>query len=263
MSFRFEYSADQIPGARDYQQDSYAIRAWNADGTTGPDSTLLLVLCDGMAGHPQGALASQLASQACLRALAEQPWKTDLRDGLNEANQALAAHVANNPDCRGMGTTLLAVRITGDRLHWISVGDTSLLLLRNGELSRLNADHSMKPVLERMVETGQLDAQDAAQDPKRHMLRSAVSGGDIRLTDLGALNSALQPGDQLVLCSDGMDTLDHGQIARLLNSNAHVDPATCIQAMMQAVRQAALPGQDNATALLVRLTPNASLKESR
>lgn len=255
MHFRIEYSARQMQGARDYQQDSYSVRAWDLEGTDAAQATLLLVLCDGMAGHPQGELASRLASQAWMHFMAHQPRSADLADALAAANRRLADHIADEPGSKGMGTTLLAVRISGDRLHWVSVGDTALLLLRDGHIKRLNADHSMKPVLAKMVEAKQMTAEDAAHDPKRHMLRAAVSGGDIRLTDLGTLDSALQAGDQILLCSDGMETLSINQIRQHLMAGTEQDADTSLNNLLQTIKDAAVPGQDNTTALLVRLLP--------
>ncbi len=115
----------------------------------------------------------------------------------------------------GMASTLVAVVIKKDTIQWISVGDSPLWLYSNGELSRLNADHSMKPILEEHVKLGKLTTEEAATHPDRNMLRSAVVGTYIKYIDQSLDALELSPGDIILSGSDGIETLSEAEISEI------------------------------------------------
>ena len=116
----------------------------------------VLLLADGMGGHVSG----NPASSTIIRTFAETypgtegPIPDRLHTCLNAANDALAAAIVENPALKGIGSTVVAVVISPHGLDWISVGDLPLWLFREGELRRLNADHSMASVLADLVAVG-------------------------------------------------------------------------------------------------------------
>ena len=171
------------------------------------------------------------------------------------ANNALSSAIDAHPALDGMGTTVVAAVISQRGLEWISVGDSPLWLFREGQLRRLNADHSMAAVFADLVAVGRMTQEEAATDPKRHALRSAVMGDDIHLIDVSSQPVALKRGDRVILASDGLLTLADDEIARILQTMQAAPLSEVSDALIQAVEDAAHPHQDNTTVLLY--TPDA------
>ena len=245
-----QYAADQIIGDRTEQQDAFAIHdEGQAENLSEPH--LLLVLADGMGGHTGGAVASLAAVEAFVEGYrqAEGAVMDRLREGLESANRALDDRIRQSPELEDMGCTLVGAAVTEAGIEWISVGDSPMWLVEDNALHRLNADHSMKPVLASMVELGELTAAEAANDGRRHILRSAVMGGEIELVDesdapvpLGAC--------RLILASDGLETLSEPDIAALAGDEVHDSPGGCVDDLLAAVSERAMPRQDNATVIV-------------
>src|SRR5690606_29113555 len=103
------------------------------------------------------------------------------------ANRCIAAQAAQDPSTRGMGTTLIVVVIDQARAHWLSIGDSLLLLWRGGTLACLNHRHSYAERLDRMVALGQISAADGKNHPDRHALTSCLNGEDIAQIDCPAV----------------------------------------------------------------------------
>lgn len=245
------FAARQIPGKREYQEDDYGLLDGRDLGLDGSEHTMLLV-ADGMGGHVGGATASGLLSKTFVEAYpqASGPIVDRLRDCLEAANKAITDAIAENPELESMGSTLVAAVVASEGLNWISVGDSPLWLFREGKLERLNADHSMAPVLADLVATGRMTEEDAAQDSRRHSLRSAVMGDDIHLVDVSSQPVAVQKGDRLLLASDGLMTLSDQEIEAILKETQDAPLEDSATALIQAVEDAEQPHQDNTTVLL-------------
>ena len=250
------FAALQIPGNRPYQEDDYGLLDGRDLGIDGNEHAMVLV-ADGMGGHVGGATASGLLCKTFVESYqrASGPIADRLRDCLADANAALADAIAENPHLMGMGTTLVAAVISQRGIEWISVGDSPMWLFREGRLRRLNADHSMASVFEDLVAAGRMSAEEAATDPKRHALRSAVMGDEIRLIDVSSQPVAIKKGDRLLLASDGLMTLDDGEIARILQHTRNATLEDSARALIEAVTAVEHPHQDNTTVLLY--TPEA------
>ena len=151
-----------------------------------------------------------------------------------------------------MGSTLLAVVFGDAGLSWVSVGDSPLFLFRAGRLYQLNEDHSLGALLDKLAADGEIDAAYAATHPRRHHLRSALTGGAIEHVDLNAGPVALESGDWVVLASDGVETVSHAAIADVLAAHAQGTPQALCRALTAAIAAAGNPYQDNATVLVVR-----------
>ena len=246
------FAALQIPGNRPYQEDDYGLLDGRDLGIDG-----MVVVADGMGGHVGGATASSLLCKTFVESYqrASGPIADRLRDCLADANAALADAIAENPHLMGMGSTLVAAVISQRGIEWISVGDSPMWLFREGRLRRLNADHSMASVFEDLVAAGRMTAEEAATDPKRHALRSAVMGDEIRLIDVSSQPVAIKKGDRLLLASDGLMTLDDEEIARILQHTRNATLEDSARALIEAVATVEHPHQDNATVLLY--TPEA------
>ena len=245
------FAARQIPGKREYQEDDYSLLDGRDLGLDGSEHTMLLV-ADGMGGHVGGATASGLLSKTFVEAYpqASGPIVDRLRECLEAANNAIADAIAENPELDSMGSTLVVAIVTGEGLRWISVGDSPLWLFREGQLSRLNADHSMAPVLAELVAAGRMTVEQAAQHPSQHSLRSVVMGDEMPLIDVSSRPVALEQGDRVVLASDGLLTLDEEEIADVLKKTRDAPLEDSAVALIQAVEGAEHPYQDNVTVLL-------------
>lgn len=241
-------AALQIQGGRDYQEDAFG----QVDGIDDRDDCCLLAVADGMGGHVGGDVASRIVVDTFLeiypRASGIPPER--LRSCLDAANVAITAAVADRPELDSMGSTAVVAAISGQELHWVSVGDSPMWIFRGGRLERINADHSMLPVLERMVEEGYMTEEEAARDSRRHMLRSVIIGDDIPHVDLSAEPVILEPDDRLLLASDGVLTLDERRIADILGRTHAATVQDAAEALIQAVEDAGHPRQDNTTVSL-------------
>jgi protein phosphatase len=246
----------QITGTRDYQEDSLAVQILATDGRA---DELLLVLADGMGGHAGGEVASrEVVEHFCAAYVNSFDSKSPgnipgaLGNSLNIANEALANTVADRPKLRGMGTTLIGCVIKEDQLYWVSVGDSPLWVCRDGMLQRLNADHSMVPLLDDMVRTGVMDREEALTDGRRNMLRSAVAGKMLELVDLCEQPWRLQAGDIVILASDGVETLAGDELVAVLNNPGDKSLQELAGDLMTSIEAIGHSGQDNASVILYR-----------
>jgi PPM family protein phosphatase len=173
--------------------------------------------------------------------------------GLEAANGAIAHTVAGNAALASMGSTLIACVLSADGLEWLSVGDSPLYLVRRAEIVKLNADHSMSPILDQMVADGRMTRAAADADNRRHMLRSAITGEEIELIDVSRAPLALAAGDVVILASDGIETLAEAVIADMTNAAlAGGDRAqTLADRLIEAIDNRRRPHQDNASVIVV------------
>jgi len=215
---------------------------------------LVAVLADGMGGHVGGALASRTVCDAFIKtvAQAENASRERLTQGLHASNAAIADQVAVDPILQGMGSTLVGALFGPPGLEWVSVGDSPLYLYRDGEIALLNEDHSLAPALDQMAAEGRLSVTEARNDPRRHLLRSAVTGEDLELVDLSRQPLPLQAGDCVLLASDGIHTLETHEIARVVSGYLDDGPQAVAEALVRTVEEVRDPHQDNITVLVVK-----------
>ena len=247
----------QIPGTRPCQEDNFRILAFREQDGAGCDA--LLVVADGMGGHRGGARASEVAVAAFGDRFVETAGGLDvrLRRALEAANAAVGA-AAVEPGCAGMGCTLVACAVAGDAWRWISVGDSVLWLLGDEGLRRLNADHSMRPVLEDLVALGRMTREELAADRSVHQLRSALMGEELTLIDEGAPPRRLRAGDRIVLASDGLETLTWDEVAQACA--AGTNPSDVVAELLRRVAAAGRSSQDNTTVVVYRHAPSGAIR---
>lgn len=257
----FEHALAATRGARDYQEDTAIYwpgglsgSAQTALASVPVNGSSVAVLADGMGGHAGGALASRMVCDEFLSVAVRYEGSANdrLLAALQAANDALAVKVSQNPLLSGMGSTLIGATFAPEGIQWVSVGDSPLFLFRRGEIALLNEDHSFAPEIDRLVTEGRLTADEGRRHPRRHMLRSAVTGDEIDLIDIASAPLALEPGDYVVLASDGIATLETGEIARIIQAYSGDGPQAIANAMIRAIEAMREPYQDNATVLVVR-----------
>ena len=168
-------------GQREFQEDAII-----ADFPLGTELGFA-VLADGMGGHAAGDIASKIVvtevfSELKLRSgdpkHMERHISKVLLDAAQTANDCVGAHSSCYPGTRGMGATLVAPVLMGDRLYWVSVGDSPLFLFRDGKLMQLNEDHSMAPQIDYLVRSGVMDPAVAMHHPDRNCLTSVLIGAN-------------------------------------------------------------------------------------
>lgn len=259
----FEHASRATKGARSYQEDTALFWSGRDASAAGSEpsvangTAVVAVLADGMGGHAGGALASRMVCESFLKAYAGQEGanRERLIGALGAANEAIAATVDANPMLAGMGSTLVGVTFGANGIEWVSVGDSPLMLYRRGEIALLNEDHSLAPELDRLAAAGAITEDEAKRDPRRHMLRSAVTGDDIDLVDLSRRPLKVEPGDYIILASDGLQTLESAEIERIVAAYADDGAMAVANALIRAVEALKDPHQDNATVIAVRLVP--------
>ena len=245
-------AGDQIQGDRDYQEDEFAITLLTGNRADG--DRLLLVLADGMGGHAGGKVASETVVQAFWDGF-RQP-ATDIAANLNAgvraANEAVRARQQADPALYEMGSTLVAALVRDEHLYWASVGDSLLWVFRKGRLTRLNEDHSMRPLLLGLVELGRMTKEEARHDPRVHQLRSVIMGDDIPMIDIAATGYPLEADDVVLLASDGLETLLEAEMEALLTQHGN-DAQALVRSLLEAVTEAGKAHQDNTTVLAYRV----------
>ncbi|MGD9802987.1 MAG: PP2C family serine/threonine-protein phosphatase [Hyphomicrobiaceae bacterium] len=256
---KFQHASRATQGARPYQEDASAV--WPGPDFVAPSNAaappegtaLVAVLADGMGGHAGGALASSTICSTFLASFAgtHGDGRARLKPCLAAANDAIGDKVSDNPQLAGMGATLVGVTIGDAGLSWISVGDSPMYLFRAGELVQLNEDHSLAPVIDHLVEQGRMSPEEARADPRRHYLRSAVTGDEIELVDAPERPLELAPGDIVVIASDGLHTLEPEAVRDIIASHASNGAAAIADALIQGVTDANEPHQDNTTVVVV------------
>ncbi len=256
MALQFDLAGDQIDGARDYQEDAFLItHLTDANG----NPSALVIVADGMGGHAAGNVASNMAVQAFNKHVSshypgKEPAKI-LHECVVKANDSIQATTEETPALSGMGCTMVAAILEGDKLWWASVGDSHVYLIRNKELIKKNADHSYGGFLDRMAAAG----KPVQPEPglARNMLMSALTGAEINEVDVSEEPLELQADDRILLCSDGMDSISTSNIIQHTESSD--SPKECSKALLDAVEKAAKPKQDNTTAVVVNITERADI----
>jgi protein phosphatase len=164
----------------------------------------LYAVADGMGGHNAGEIASELAMEELKKSAPKlasidtdsiQQW---MLDAITEANRAVFEASLRSEEMEGMGTTLTALVIRGNKAVIGHVGDSRVYLWRDCSLSLLSEDHSM---VNELVRLGQLTEEKAKHHPHKNVLSRAL--GVERTTTIDCFQLEVQPGDVFLLCTDG------------------------------------------------------------
>jgi PPM family protein phosphatase len=210
----------------------------------------LLVVADGMGGAKAGEVAAGLAVEH-LERLGGESSAAELTGAIEEANRAIRRLAEDDPERAGMGTTITAAMLgDGSVAEVLHVGDSRAYLLREGELRLLTRDHSM---VAELVDRGTLTPEEAETHPQRNVITRALGAEpEVRVDHL---QQELQPGDTLLLCTDGLSAhVPEAEIEAALNAAPSLDAA--VDALVALANEAG--GTDNVTVLLARVVPGGS-----
>lgn len=236
-------SRTDIGCLRDHNEDSLIV--------TPP----LFAVADGMGGHAAGEVASEIAVNVLAELAPAHPDPEALGRAVEEANRAIirAAHEGRGRE--GMGTTMTAAMLEGERLIIAQVGDSRAYLLHQGKLQQLTRDHSL---MADMIEAGQLTPEEARTHPNRSVITRALGSDPNTQPDLYEIN--VETGDRLLICSDGLsgmvpDADIESTLARIR------DPQRCAS---QLVNEAiANGGHDNVTVIVADVSGFAEVRRKK
>ena len=218
----------------------------------------LFAVADGMGGHEAGEVASELTIKTLEELAPNHPDAQALERAVEAANLNVLRAPSDGIGREGMGTTLTAAMVEGERLLIAQVGDSRAYLLHEGELQQLTRDHSLMMDL---IEAGQITPEQARVHPNRSVITRAIGSDPNMKPDIYELNIA--SGDRLLLCSDGLSTmLEDDEVQSIMRHTP--DPQQCASNLVDAALQAG--GYDNVTVVVVDVEGfkhNKIIKERR
>lgn len=244
------WAATDVGLTRDHNEDNFLV-----------DKKLkLFVVADGMGGHAAGEVASSVAVHEVRRVISEHrqiisdfmesgagPARVAVLELLDTAIRTACRTVfqqaEENPERKGMGTTLSFMIIAGDRGFIGHVGDSRVYRVRDGEVTQLTEDHSL---INELIKRGRLQPGDEFDSPYKNAVTRAV--GVYETVEGDTFDFEVLPGDNFLLCSDGLSCyLDDPITVRYATlDNIKASPAAFIDLANES------GGKDNITAIVVR-----------
>lgn len=246
------FSHAQHSGSQWEQQDAFGFsETETAQGGKG----FLAVIADGMGGHAHAREASRAAVDGFKNAYraksADEKIPAALHRSLRAANDAVLALAKELKAENNLGATLTAALIFEKNLYWIAAGDSRLYLLRNGQLTQLTTDHIYLNKLREEVAKGRMKKEEAENHPDREALYSFLGLRTLREIDAAKTPFSLNPGDRLLLCSEGVHrSLSASEIVQILSAGENANLADQVVEAVLAKRRFQ---QENVTALCVAL----------
>ena len=246
------------------------VRQNNEDNYLVLDSDRLYVVADGMGGHANGEIASRICVDAIAEAYSNQTFRETVREryrvlrreeGYNKpfaqyelvsaveyGNYAIFQIASRDPGLKDMGTTVVAMRIVGQRAYLASVGDSRIYRWREGSLAQLTEDHSLA---NEYVKLRLLKREDVSRFPYKNVIVRALGLGD--QVDVDTLWRRCRPGDRYMMCSDGLTDLVPDEEIEELMGDSESPEVACNELVELALRYG---GVDNVTVLCVWLGDN-------
>ena len=244
------------------QTDVGRRRKLNEDSILMDNESNLYAVCDGMGGHNAGEVASQMAIEALASFIQKShrekeitwPFGLDvnlsydgnrLKTAIRFANRKVLEATREKTEYEGMATTVAAVLVDGSSANLGHVGDSRVYLVRGGTIEQLTSDHSW---VNEQIQSGVISADQARSHPLRNVVTRALGGKPDLQVDMQV--HKIEPGDILLLCSDGLTTMiPDDDIARIVTeAGGEVEKAA--RALVAAAN--ARGGEDNITVLLLR-----------
>jgi protein phosphatase len=243
--------------------DAGRVRSHNEDSFEIDREHELFVVADGMGGHSHGEVASRMAVESIRRFVTEAEREKDatwpfpydprlqrhsnvLKAAVRLAHDQVLSAIRRDGNLYGMGTTVVGCLVQGSTVAVAHVGDSRAYRLHDGKLDRLTQDHTW---VNEQVVAGFLSEEQARDHPLKNVVTRALGGDSEVRVDVSEIE--LEPGDTLLLCSDGLTTmLDDPEIEEhlLAMENGDLDRA-CESLVSEANVRG---GHDNVTVVLVQ-----------
>ena len=243
--------------------DTGLVRSQNEDAIALSPAHGFALLADGMGGYNAGEVASRIAIGVTKSTLEDgfahmQPHPLDafrqrnkqlhqlVADAIQRANTAILDAAREEPEYKGMGTTLVAAVFRGDRLTIAHVGDSRAYRFRQGEIQQITRDHSF---LQEQIDAGLIDAESARFSQNKNLVTRAV--GVAAAMEVEIHDHQTKAGDIYLLCSDGLsDLLAAQEINEILETNQQSLDAAC-EALVRRANDNG--GFDNISVVLARV----------
>jgi len=242
--------------------DPGRVRDHNEDCIESRPGIGLFVLADGMGGYNAGEVASGMATSLIADGL-EEAWKPAdvqrlsreeskalseklIREQIGRANNAIFTTSQNNPECAGMGTTLVVCLFYDNFLTVAHIGDSRLYRLRGDAMEQVTRDHSL---LQEQLDSGLITPEEAKLSQNKNLVTRAL--GIDPTVDAEVHVYETQPGDTFVLCSDGLSDMVEDEEIRLTLITLRQNPNLTVQQLIQAANDNG--GRDNISAMLIRV----------
>ncbi len=257
-----DVAAISHPGeVREINEDRYSVTHYQLGDEQTP--VVLAIVADGIGGHQAGEVASQITVDTLVKSIGEADGSDPidhLRHAVINAGRSVTESARHDEGLQGMGSTVAAVMIVADRLYSVTVGDSRIYLLRNSKLRQVSIDHTW---VQEAINHGILTPEEARNHPNAHVLHRHLGGEKdpdpdfrLRLTDneddqQSEANQGmqLQPGDELLLCSDGLtDLVGDDEIRQNLLDDS---PTDAVSKLVDLAR--ARGGHDNITVMVVQV----------
>jgi protein phosphatase len=227
---------------REQNQDSFDTRLLD-------ERTALAVVCDGMGGAKAGNVASALAVDWFISQFLGQDkdGRTALErmtEAAGAANHEVFLRSATEPECRGMGTTLVAAYATDSRAVILNEGDSRAYYISGEGISQVTRDHSL---VQHLVECGDITKEEARSHPQKNLITRAL-GAEAKLR-ADPYELPWKEGEYLLLCTDGLSNTvtEQEMLYEVLHGG---DPESCCQRLLDISLQRGAP--DNVTAVLIQ-----------
>lgn len=246
-------------------------RSHNED-TIGSDRDIgVVVLADGMGGYKAGEVASAMAVSMILEDLrdslrntkkgqidGESGFSTEtllVKKAIERANQTIYQTAQSQPQCHGMGTTLVTVAFYDDRLTIAHVGDSRLYRLRDNEFEQVTSDHSL---LQELIDKGFYTPEEAKKSLNKNLVTRAM-GIELNVA-ADFQEDVVMPGDIYLMCSDGLsDLVDDEEMHSTLTAYGD-DLETAAKRLVQLANDKG--GKDNISVILARTLKPFTAKKS-
>ena len=226
---------------RQQNQDAFAARVLE-------DGRVIALVCDGMGGARAGNVASTMAVELFMeefaRANPDDRVEEQMGHAASVANQAVFRRSVEDENCSGMGTTMVAVLAGEHEAVILNEGDSRAYHVNGEGIVLVTRDHSL---VEDLVERGELTREQARTHPHRNLITRALGAEPILMAD--CFRQPLEPGDWLLLCSDGLSNVVNEQ--EMLYEVIHGgEEAECCQRLLDIALSRGAP--DNVTVVLVK-----------
>ncbi|HEY7773430.1 MAG TPA: PP2C family serine/threonine-protein phosphatase [Marinagarivorans sp.] len=226
------------------------VRNNNEDALLVCPSLKLWAVADGMGGHASGEVASAVANMTIEEAVES---GATLADAIQRAHKAVLNESNEQPQYRGMGSTIVAVQSSGNQYQIAWVGDSRAYLWTHSHLGRqleqLTTDHSYVQML---YQAGAITAKELNTHPERNVITQCLGSLELANVNVETIDREWRKGDWLLLCSDGLtDAVSDQAICDILSAHTEIPSA------VDALTQAALDngGRDNVSVLIVSRPP--------
>lgn len=230
--------------------DPGLVRSVNQDNYYLDPEGRFFIVADGMGGHAGGQEASQLATDAIQAHLA-QHWQSVtaseklLEQALYDANQAILQDQQTHPERADMGTTTVVLMFRKGQSWFAHIGDSRLYRLSGSRLDQITEDHTW---VARARKSGDLTLEEARMHPWRHVLSQCLGRKELQKVDVQSMD--VQPGDRLLLCSDGLtEELSDSLIISHLQTS--LTGEECALSLVEAAKEKG--GRDNITVVIVEI----------